>query len=220
MSSLVFAPIDDYLANVRQIVRKAPSITVRRAYMRALREWCQQTQWLRVALPGFTTADTKIYTLGTDEALDVVGIRAASVTETVGGRSQTSGLLPSDSTQWNADVQNALPRRYCYVPESKFALDPTPNATYDLLITLVVVPRESATQVPVDPLVKYSNNIEAGALAYLLSIPDQPWTDPAAALRYAREFAVGIANGKAEVQRSFNTGSMRVRSRPFLAGGW
>lgn len=217
-----FVALDDQLANIAQIVRKAPKITLRRAYTRAMREWCQQTQWLRVTIPGATTANTEIYGLGTDPNLDILAIRAMSLTQVVGTTPQTYGLRPSDSSQWNPNATHAAPRQYCYVAEGSFALFPTPDAVYTLSISAIVMPKETsaAAQVPADPLVKYSNDIEAGALAYLLAIPGQPWTDEAAAARYQRDFTSGISNGKAEVQRAFNTGSQRVRPRPFLTGCW
>lgn len=212
--------LDDQLANIAQIVRKAPKITLRRAYTRALREWCQQTQWLRVTVPGSTTANVEDYGLGTDPNLDIIAIRAVSLTQAIGTTPQTYGLRPSDSTQWNPNATPAAPQQYCYVPEGRFALYPTPDAVYTLSIGLIITPKETAAaaQIPGDPLVKYSNDIEAGALAYLLAIPGQPWTDAAAAARYGRDFASAISNGKAEVQRAYNTGSQRVRPRPFVVG--
>lgn len=206
--------IDDQLVNVAQIVRKAPKITLRRAYMRAFREWCQQTQWLRISIDGVTEANTKIYGLGTDPNLDIMGIRAMSAVQ----NGTTFGVGPGDSTQWNPNLTPGFPRQYCYVPEGSFALQPTPNAVYTLTISAIVAPKETASQIPADPLVKYSNDIEAGALGYLLAIPGQPWTDENAAQRYMRDFQMGIANGKAEVQRSYNTGSQRARPRPFIVG--
>ena len=214
--------LDDQLTNIAQIVRKAPKITLRRAYTRALREWCQQTQWLRITIPGSTTADVETYGLGTDPGLDIIAIRAISLTQVIGTKPQTYGLRPSDSTQWNPNAIRDVPRQYCYVPEGSFALYPTPDAVYTLSISVIVTPKETAAaaQIPGDPLIKYSNDIEAGALAYLLALPGQPWTDAAAAARYMRDFASAIANGKAEAQRAYNTGSMRVRPRPFLTGSY
>jgi len=216
--SLTFAPVDDYLVNVRQMVRKAPNVTTRRAFMRALREWCQQTQWLRVSLPGVTTAGKRNYNVGTDLNLDVIGIRAAASSSTASAGVIVAPLTPSDSTIWTMGSSPGQPRRFCYIPEGQFGLDPVPDSAYNLLITLIVTPRETAEEVPIEPLAKYSNDIEAGALAYLLEIPGQAWTDEAAAAVQARRFAAGIANGKTDVQRAYNTGSMRIRPRPFLMG--
>ncbi len=119
---------------------------------------------------------------------------------------------------------NSQPTQFQYVPEAQFAIWPTPSTVIDLTVTAIVTPKESAVNVPQSPLQKYSNDIEAGALAYLLMVPGQPWSNPAAAQVYKREFSAGISNGKAEVQRGYNVGAQRAQPRLFVtprgAGGW
>lgn len=206
----------DQLVNVAQVCRKCPTITLRRAYVRALRDWCKQTQWLRTAVAGATIADARQYSLGNDPYLDVIGIFAMQ-----GSQSQSQGIqywpiVPSDSGQWDPNMQPGMPVRYQYLPEAQFAVDPLPNDAYSLLITLIVQPKEGATQIPEAPLLKYSNDIEAGALSYLLAVPGQPWSDLQEAQRQGKVFRSGISNGKAEAQRNYNVGSQRARPRQFI----
>lgn len=204
------------LTNIAQIVRKCPTITLRRAYVRALREWCQQTQWLRTNLAGATAVNTRQYALGNDPYLDICGVFAMQ-----GSQSQSQGIqywpiVPSDSGQWDPNMVPGMPVRFQYIGEAQFAVDPIPAQVYGLLLTLIVQPKEGAQQVPEAPLIKYSNEIEAGALAYLFNIPGMPWTNPQMAMKYEREFRSGISNGKAEAQRSYNVGSQRARPRQFI----
>lgn len=213
-----FVDVFDQLANVAQIVRKCPTVTLRRAYVRALRDWCMQTQWLRTNVAGVTVADQAQYTLGNDPNLDIIGIYAMQASQVLGGTRQYWTLPPGDSGFWNANVVAGQPVRYCYVPEDQFALNPTPNAVFDLTITVILQPKDGTVNVPEAPLLKYSNDIEAGALAYLLNIPGMPWSNPQAAAMYAREFKSGISNGKAEVQRQYNTGAQRAKPRAFVVG--
>ncbi len=206
--------VNDYLANVAQIVRKCPTVTLRHAYMRAFREWCQQTQWLRTNVPGVTTIDQQQYELGNDPDLDIVGIYAMQATWTpAGGNPQIWGLPPSDSGNWDPNVSTGQPLRYAYVPEAQFALYPIPDQVYDLSVTVILSPKEAAVNVPEAPLIKYSNDIEAGALAYLYEIPGMPWSNAQMSLLKMRAFQAGISNGKAEAQRNYNVGAMRVRPR-------
>ncbi len=184
----------DQLVNIAQVVRKCPTITLRRAYVRALREWCQQTQWLRINLAGSTTINTRQYALGNDPFLDIVGVYAMQ-----GQQSQSQGIqywpiVPSDSGQWDPNMVPGMPVRFQYVPEAQFALDPIPSQVYGLLLTLILQPKEGAQQIPESPLIKYSNEIEAGALAYLFDIPGQPWSNPMMGMKYARMFSAGIAS--------------------------
>jgi len=218
--------VNDYLANVAQIARKCPTNTLRHAYMRAFREWCQQTQWLKTNVPGSTVVGQQQYTLGNDPNLDIIGIYALQATFTpAGGAPQTWGLAPTDSNTWNPNVApSPQPNQYQYVPEAQFAIWPTPSTVIALVATVIITPKEDAVNIPQAPLQKYSNDIEAGALAYLLMLPGQPWSNPAAAQVYKREFQSGISNGKAEVQRGYNTGPGRARPRmivtPRNSGIW
>lgn len=213
--------VNDYLANVAQMVRKAPTQTLRHAFVRAMREWCQQTQWLRTTVSGETVADVSQYSLGDDPNLDVIGIASMQGSIQLSGAQspQTWALgKPNDTGSWNPNFQPGQPLQYTYVPESQFALFPTPDQVYQLSIVMIITPKESAVNVPQSPLQKYSNDIEAGALAYLFDIPGMPWTNPTQALKYEKRFSDGIANGKAEVQRGYNTGARRARPRAFTVG--
>jgi len=212
--------IDSQIANIRQIVRDCPPVTLRRAYMRMLREWCQQTQWLRETVTASTVANTPSYTLTVDSGFDVMGVRALMLTDQAGNVRQLPAADPTDVMQWNPNEVPDLPRRYAYLPEGSFELYPTPSAVYAMSLVVIVAPQETSATPPSTPLIKYSNDIEAGALSYLLSIPGQPWTDKRSASEYARQFQAGVAMGKAEAQRGYNTGPVIARGRPFVTGGF
>lgn len=211
--------VNEYLANVAQIARKCPTPTLRHAYMRAFREWCQQTQWLRVNIPGSTVALQPQYALGNDPYCDIIGIFAMQGTTLPPTMPpQTWPIGPSNPGTWNPNMNPQAPQTYTYVPEAQFALYPTPDTIYDLVVTAIVTPKEGAVMVPQAPLQKYSNDIEAGALEYLLQLPGMPWTDKVMSVAKGKEFRSGISNGKAEAQRQYNTGAQRATPRPFGGG--
>jgi hypothetical protein len=224
---MVFVDVFNQLENIAQIVRRCPTNTLRRAYVRALREWCGQTYWLRENIPGQTEANVQQYALGDDTYLEI-----AAIVDMQGQAFQQSGsnpapqfwpIGPSDSSQWDPNIATGVPSTYQYLPQAQFALFPIPNDIYGLTVTVALQPKEGAQQIPQPPLIKWSNEIEAGALAYLLSIPGQPWSNPAEAARNDRVFRSAIANGKAEVQKAFNVGTQRARPRPFVQSrgfGW
>jgi hypothetical protein len=221
--------VSSYLANVGQVVRKCPTTTLRHAYMRAYREWCQQTQWLRTNVPGVTVEGQQQYSLGDDPNLDIFGIFAMqgslSPAPGVPGNVQYFRIDVSNSANWSPNIQSGQPgqpQRYAYIPEAQFALDPIPQQEYGLNITVILAPNEAAVNVPFAPLQKYSNDIEAGALEYLLALPGMPWTDKAMSGIKGKEFRSGISNGKAEAQRMYNTGAQRAQPRAFGAfnRGW
>lgn len=211
-----YVDVFDQLANVAMIARKCPTPVLRTAYIKVMRDWCAQTQWLRVTIPGVTVADTAVYSLGSDTHLEIIGVFAVSASRTIQNKPQVWPVTVSDSGSWNPNLGSAQPRRYAYVPEGQIALNPTPDDVYDVTATAIVQPKEGVTQIPEAPLLKYSTVFELGALAELLDMKDTPWHNPTKAAKSKIEYQAGIGNGKAEVQRNFNTGAQRVRPRPFF----
>ena len=209
--------VNDQLANIAQIVRRAPSIVLARAFVRAYRDFCNQTRWLKVNVAGATVSGTAQYDLGTDTFTEIIGVAAIQATDS---RGQRWNLQGSNSTQWDPNRGIDRPMAYAYVPNGQIALYATPNGVYDLLVSAIVQPKsETVSQVPSECLSKYSNEIEAGALAYLLMIPNEPWTNPQVAQAWGSQFRAGIANAKADVARQHQSGSQRVTGRAFLIGG-
>lgn len=215
-------PVDvmDQLANVAMQVRKCPTPVLIEHYVTAVRDWCAQTRWLTTTVPGATTIGEQLYSMGSDPLLEILAIKAMSVSFQVqpGGRTQTLPVGAASSESWNPVIQNGLPRQYAYVPEGQFALFPVPDKVYDLTVTVQVSPVKGARQIPDILLPKYSSVFEAGALAKLLALQGTPWHNPAEAANNAREFRAGVSNGKADAQRDYNTGSQRARPRPFILG--
>ncbi len=213
-----YVNVFDQLPNVAQIVRGCPTPTLRRAYVRAMRDWCAQSRWLRVNAAGSTVANVAQYNLGDDPLVEIIAIYAMSGQDNSFSPPQQWVILASDPGKWNPAIGIGQPLRYAYVPEGQMALNPTPDGVYGITYTAALQPKDGVTQVPLDPLKKYGTNIEAGALAYLLSMKDTPWYNPTDAAKKQREFDAGIANAKAEVARNFNTGSQRASVRPFNTG--
>lgn len=208
----------DQLANIAQIARRCPTPVLSRAFVRSYREFCDQTRWLTTNIDGATEADVRQYNLGSDPYLQIIAVRAVRASYTpASGPVQYWPLTPTDPTRWNQMIGSQRPTGYTYVPHGQIALNPVPDKAYGLLVEAVLQPKtETVAQVPSQVLAQYSNEIEAGALAYLLALPGEPWTNPAMAAQYARQFQAGVNNGKAEVQRSHNMGSQRARGRGFI----
>lgn len=211
--------VNGRLVNVAQIVRNCPSATLRWAYVRALRRWCHETMWLRLEIEGSTVANQAEYPIGNDPHLEIIKIQKIEAAQQNGNNPPTYWeLAPANALYWNPNIAPGMPLQYQYQPEANFLLWPIPSIVYGLTVTAIVQPKEGAVNIPEAPLLKYSQQIEAGALAYLLMIPGQKWTDKEEARVQERIFTSGISNGKAEVQRGYNTGSQRAIPRPFVFG--
>lgn len=214
-----FVAVNDQLASIAPMVRGCPTIIMLRAFSRAYRDWARQTQYLRVNISGATVADVQTYALGDDPYLDIVGVLAIRGTETLSnGAQQDWNLLPGDPSTWSPNTPTARPRSFCYLPQAQVSLFQVPDKVYSLLVTAIVQPKENAAQVPESALIEHRNGIESGTLAYLLNLQGQPWTDKVQAEFHRRTFTSSVSNTRAQVQRSFNTGSVRARPRPFIVG--
>lgn len=213
-----FVNVFDQLAPIALVARKCPSTTLRRAYVKAMRDWCSETRWLRENITGATVAGQQLYSLGDDPYREIIAIYAMSGTDNSGVVPQTFIIPASDSGSWAPEAQQNRPTRYAYVPEGQFALWQIPNRVYSLTVTVVLQPKDQVAQIPAEPLRKYSSGIEAGALMHLLRLPSQPWTDLKMAEKYETIWNACVSNGKAEAQRNFNSGSQRTRPRAFVLG--
>jgi hypothetical protein len=208
----------DQLANVALVARKCPSTTMRRAYVKAMRDWCAETRWLRIAITGATVADQQQYDLGSDTYTEIIAIYAMQVTIPTAVE-QTLPVYPGNPGAWNPNLQTGIPTQYAYIPEGKFALWQIPDDVYSLNVVVAIQPKAEVTQIPSEPLKKYSTAFEAGALMHLLRLPGQPWTNPEMASKvYEPIWNSAISNAKAEVARNFNSGSQRVKPRAFVTG--
>jgi len=212
------------LRELAQIVRKCPTTTLKRAMIRSLRDFCADSHWLRtkVIMDTSTTASglDGVYPIvvsdpQVDEFTDVIAIRG----DIIGLDNSRGGLIPiefkirpADPLTWRETDPARQPRWYAYRPEGTFDLHPTPDITYDLVLNAVILsPKEDAQRIPRDVMKRFNTVIQAGALAYLYTIPQQPWTNLPEAARQDRYYKSGILDAKIDAQRAFNTGSQRVR---------
>lgn len=209
-----FVHVLDRIADVAQQCRGAPNSTLIGAYVRAARKFCRETRWYRATVTGQTEAGTRSYSLGSDTYLEILGLRAVSADQD----GQTWALAPADTTAWNPNRGQGRPAAFSYIPEGQVALDPIPDDVYGLTCTLVLQPKEGATQVPDSLLVKWDQALQDGALAYLLDLHGMPWTDKAAAELKRRAFQSAINNARADEQREFNTGPTFIKRRRFVTG--
>jgi len=220
-----FVDTFDQLREIAQIVRKCPTATLKRAFVTACRDFANQSHWLRTRVSMSTSAvqsgldgDYQIDLDGNEATyLEVIAIRDNIVgIDTSGSQDQEFQIRPGDDSTWNLTHDPAQPRWYAYKPEGLFNLFPVPDISYTLRITAVVQPIDNAQRVPQDLLKKWSTQIQAGALQYLLSIPGQPWTDKQESMAQGKVFQAGVNNAKADAQRRFNTGSQRMKPRRFV----
>lgn len=201
-------PIIERIQDVEQIVRRCPTVTLVRAYARAARQLCVESRWLRVQASSTTVPGLQRYSLGNDPWLDILNLHAVEI----GDAGNISPLRVWDPRQWNPNNAPGRPAFYAYVPEAQFVLYPVPDKEYQITASIEVAPKAGATQLPDILFNKWEQAMQDGALAYLLSIPGEPWSNPQMAMIYERRYRAAISNAKTDVQRLYQNGSLRART--------
>lgn len=205
------ATIVSGMQRVAQKIRRCPEPTLVKAIRDAAREFCRHTQWLRRELEIATEADVAQYDLITDTAdamLEIIGVRVVTI-ESASTRKRW--INPSDPMSWNPGAEPGAPSTWTYVPESQVALWPTPDDVYTLTCTVICQPLDDTEELPDDLLRKWDQTLSAGALAYLLSLPKEDWSNPNEGLVQRRMFLAGINDARNDVSRGYNTGTVMVR---------
>ncbi len=216
------AEILSLMQEVQQVVRRCPEPTLVHAYLRAARQFCRETRWLRRNLDIETVASTQQYVLapstGGDDVLEVIGVRAAKC-ESIDTPISSWPINPGDPTQWNPAIGEGYPVEFAYLPEAQVNVWPVPNKAYTMTFTVICQPKFALedypmTELPDDLVRKWDRVFAAGAIEYLLSIPGQPWSNlQASAQVYAARFRAGINDGRNDEQRAYNGGTTMQRIR-------
>jgi hypothetical protein len=207
------AEILSLLQDAAQVARRCPNPTLVRAYLRAARKFCTQSRWLRRELTVGTEAGETLYDLvpGTgDPLLEIIGVRVVTGVDPAQPRQGRWPINPNDPMAWRPS-QPGRPTEYCYVPEDQISVNAPPDRVYTLTVTVECQPLLGSTVLPDDLLRKWDTALTDGALAYLLNLPGQPWSQPNLGRTYAVSFQAAINNAKADVARAYNTGTVMAR---------
>ena len=220
-ASLGFTLISDLLKDISQKVRACPKISQQRAYCRAVRDFCRQTQWYGVNVTAVLDIGTTVYDVNALGQLEVLNVDSVSLQPLPA----TNGVVPvplnvANPNTVTPDIDNGRPVWYGYLPEGAIAFNPPPDKAYPVTVRLIVQPIIEATEIPTELTVKWQTAFEAGALAYLFSLVGEPWADKNEQVRYQREFQARINDGKADKQRGYVVGSVRARPKAFVTRGF
>lgn len=119
------------------------------------------------------------------------------------------GITPPSS--WQARTAQEPTCFTCFTP-AEIVLYPKPTLAATDAITgrVVLVPSRSSVSTDANLLADYREEIVSGALARVLSIRDQPYTDHVRAKAYAQDFFHAKANAAAHTRAAFVNAPLRV----------
>ncbi len=213
-----FVQINAISGDVASIIEKAPLAIIYQAYARAARELCRRTMMLtRTVVPYLTQANQPIYNLGADANFEILGLKAGQIQQLSPNQSWVDLWTNTDAANFDPNRQPSLPTYVNYIPEGMVNFYPIPNNAYPVQLEVYVQTPDNATQIPLDLYRKYNRYIEAGALAHLYGLSDEPWYNPIERDRNKAVFEEGFGQGRSDIARGKQAGSLRAKPRAFLA---
>ena len=222
------AEVDQLFPEVRAEVRGCPNPMLRLALLRAAREFCQATRYVRRQLQFSTVTNQSQYpltfaaTTGLNPSEEVIGLRHAQI---IGLSGSAQPLWFPYGTQVNPNWQPSQPVWIIYIPEGVVQLSPAPDQVYVVQPEAVTQPCLGSAWVPDELINKFDRALGFGALAWLHGQggnqpgEQNPYYNEAKAEKNRRLFDVEVARGRRLAQND-STPSPRDWVRRAYAGGW
>lgn len=175
--------------------------------------FCEDTQALRAELDDFETAPGQAaYELNVPSAQQVARILEVRVE----GR-----VIPAVAAEDVNLLNHATGHPMAYYTDrtdSQFTLRlfPTPDDAYTVSVRAAVRPTRDADVLEDDLFDLWSDAVLFGAVARVMAVPGQPFSDPAGSMNYS--IMAARAASKARVEGNFGRvrSTSRVRGRPFV----
>lgn len=193
----------------------APDPLIHEALVNAAREFASETLMVRRSLSLQTAANQQTYALQATQEEDVISILSAQGQD-LRTPPNLWPLTPGDPSGWNAFVSPGPPASYAFVPYTSVALFPVPDAVYSITLIVPVQPRIGASVIPDELLRRYDREICDGALAWILGLPNKPWSNPGLIPMLRSSFQSGIGRAKWDLLNAYNADGFQVRRRPFI----
>lgn len=207
-------PLRDFLPLVLPYAPNCPNIVAEQKLRLAAIEFCERTEaWREIITQQVTTAEV---TIAIPDYATIDRFEHVRFDEQV--------LIPMAYEDICPDVVDMPPAGYAQVHENEILMDTTPSAEGTLVSSLFMKPRGGSIfgRVPEDPMQDYlsqvpdfmfKNHAETlswGALARILNIPKEDYTDPVMAKDYTMKF-------EAKLQSRSSTGAQGQQRRRLRA---
>jgi hypothetical protein len=205
-------PISEFFPRVMPHVPGCSEPLAQQALVDAAIVFCEESQVIRARLDEFsTTADQVSYELDAPAQQQVARILEVRVD----GRPIPAVM--AEDVNLITDAVGSPMAYYTDATGSEFTLRlfPVPDGVYQVQVSAALRPTRTATSVEDDLFNLWSDAVISGALARLMLVPAQPFSNPAAAGGYGASAA--SAARKARIEGGFGRvrGSTGVTQRPF-----
>ena len=210
MSSVAFT---DFFPDILPFVVGCPDPTAINAIRNTCINFCSQTNvWQETQDAESVTANSLPYDLTGPSQSMVIQIMSCKV-DGILLDPVTLDYLDSRFPNW--EDTTGSPHFYFKPNTAQLSLYPLPERASVLRLRVSYAPTRDSLLI--DSAIRDNNTpvIASGALAALLMIPGQSWSDPKLALYHAAIYAAGVTETLNDTQKSFSRARNRVRSHPF-----
>jgi hypothetical protein len=155
------------------------------------------------------TRQNQTYNLGSDTYNEIFGVSGITLYET---STRPIALQEHLSGDWDPTEPKGVPEFYQYQPEGQVSLHPTPDAAYSMTVGAVLAPKRGSNSIDDRLVVKWEYQLQDGALAYLLALPDVPWANLPLAQVHEERFKAAIIDAANSASLGFNPGATPLRT--------
>jgi hypothetical protein len=209
---MALAKYESLLPEVAVHAPNCPEPALISAIRNACIEFCNATQILTQDMDAISVVSNEaVYDIDAGAGVDVVKVLQPLYFK--GKKLESFSTLGVQAwTDWQAHTAPEPTAFTCFKP-NEITLYPKPTADADLALTgrIVLAPSRASISADAGMLSDYRVELAAGALAHILAIPDQPYTNLQLAAVYGHTFASAKANGAITVRSAFMNAPLRVR---------
>lgn len=177
------------------------------AILEASREFCKRSRYRQVSLRVTTLFGTSTYPIKPSNPDEEI-TRIEYVTWN--GQPYPIPVRPIQQSDPTYCLNLPFPRNFFYEPPNKLVILPLPvsGLLNGLSVRVVLQPTNTATTIDDSITQQYDRGIAFGALKFIMETNDSPWSNPAMAQKYEKDFEAQIQKAKMERGSGFVNGGL------------
>lgn len=109
-------------------------------------------------------------------------------------------------------TETGKPKRYTMTESTSIILAPVPDANYpnSLVMWMALMPTRNASSIPDWAASLYWDGLVAGTIAYLMEMPEKPWSNEKFAANRRRVFNAAVASARESAVRGLSRAPLRT----------
>ncbi len=201
-----------WLPAVQIHVPECPTPMITEAVRSTCIRFCGESRYLREELDPFNT-------VATDEEYEIAAPADCAIAEILSLRVDGTQLKPTTVDALENEVVDwqdltGRPTRYFQRSRAVIVMNPVPDAAYVSRAVVAIKPSQSSGGVDERVFEEWKDAIASGALAYLMAMPGQAWSNPELAGYHGGLFSSAVSRARNQADAGYSlTRPSRVRAR-------